>query len=388
MDQLWIGEFIMNQFERLSKVLAKSFEIDEQSLLSRFRLAEPEEIARVSALRRQVFGNEEIKENDELYLKWRYFDREGYAKTLWVFEYEYKIIAALGTEPVDLWHDGRIIKALRNMDVIVDPSYNNRGIGAWMTLAMQKTNDCILVTGGNENSASMLAKLFTRLSVKKHYKIILHSRYFLSNKLSKDSTARLISPFFDLFSNLRLLYKWVFIKESPDWRVEQFNSISQILPFIPNDRLVGSFGRVKVLRTAEYLKWRYAPSERNQIRAFALFEQTDLLGYVISLTENVTTGDSLSRAFIMDWDVFSKSENEKILTSLLKASLKELKQAGMDEINMMLSDAASASAATRAGFIYRYEDPNFFVFHKKADKAAPIFSADAWYHSLGDADTV
>ncbi len=171
-----------NQFIRLTKVLARSFKLDEEQILSSFRLASLDEISNVSSLRRQIFGAE-INEDDEIYLKWRYFDREGYPATLWVFEYEKQIIAALGTEPVQLWKNGEYQAALRNMDAIVEPRFNSRGLGAWMTLALQNQNNCVLVTGGNENSTSMLNKLFTNLAVKNNFKIILHSYHFLHNKI-------------------------------------------------------------------------------------------------------------------------------------------------------------------------------------------------------------
>ena len=37
---------------------------------------------------------------------------------------------------------------------------------------------CVLVTGGNDNSTSMLNKLFTALPVRKSFKIMLHSRFY------------------------------------------------------------------------------------------------------------------------------------------------------------------------------------------------------------------
>ena len=374
-----------NQFNRLTTVLARSFKLDEDQIVSSFRLANLDEVSKVSSLRRQVFGAE-IKEDDEIYLKWRYFNREKYPSTLWVFEYNKQVIAALGTEPVQLWKNGEYHAALRNMDAIVEPRFNSRGLGAWMTLALQNQNNYVLVTGGNENSASMLNKLFTRLPVKKNFKIILHSYHFLRNKISNDYIARIISPVVDLTLYLFLNLKWLLISGPNRWKIKHYKDIHLLLPNITDQK--GLLGKVKVVRTRDYLKWRYVTNPCIQFYAVGLFNDDVLKGYVIYTYSKAEDSRAVSSAYIMDWDIFSKPEKIRTLSSLFKALIKELKNRGMDEINIVLNDSDSSQAAKKSGFIFRYTDPNFFVFGKNLPEDDLIFSSDAWYHSLGDSDTI
>ncbi len=374
-----------NQFIRLTKVLARSFKLDEEQILSSFRLANLDEISKVSSLRRQIFGAE-IKDDDEIYLKWRYFDREDYPSTLWVFEYNKQIIAALGTEPVQLWKNGECQAALRNMDAIVEPGFNSRGLGAWMTLALQNQNNYVLVTGGNENSTSMLNKLFTPLSVKKHFKVILHSYHSLHNKISNDYIVRAISPLIDVILLGFLKIKWLLAIHPASWKIEHYNDIHLLLTHIKGR--TGLLAKVKVVRSVDYLKWRYATNPCKHFYATALFDDNVLQGYVIYTYAKAEDSKAVSNAFVMDWDVFSKSEKARTLTSLFKAAIKELKNRGMDEINIVLNDGDSCRAAKSSGFIFRHTDPNFFVFGKNLSKDDLMFSTDAWYHSLGDSDTI
>ncbi len=373
------------QFIRLTKVLARSFKLDEEQILSCFRLANLDEIPKVSSLRRQIFGPE-IKDDDEIYLKWRYFDREGYPSTLWVFEYDKQIIAALGTEPVQLWKNGEYQAALRNMDAIVEPRFNSRGLGAWMTLALQNQNNYVLVTGGNENSTSMLNKLFTTLPVKRNFKIILHSYHFLRTKISNDYIVQIISPIVDVILFLFLKIKWLLITHPYSWKIEHYNDIHLLLPYV-NDR-TGLLGKVKVVRSGDYLKWRYATNPCKNFYAVALFDDDVLKGYVIYTYASAEDSKAVSNAYIMDWDIFSKSEIVKTLSSLFQASIREVKSRGIDEVNIVLNDSDSCQAAKNSGFIFRYTDPNFFVFGKNLSEDDLIFSSNAWYHSLGDSDTI
>lgn len=373
------------QFKRLSKVLARSFSLDEESLQSCFRVADVGEISKITALRRDVFGNE-IKDNDEIYLKWRYFSEDGQVSNLWVFDYENRIIAALGTEPVKLYHEGAITEALRNMDAIVDPEYNSRGLGAWMTLAMQTANDCVLVTGGNENSASMLDKLFTRLSVRKIYKIILHSRNFLSIKIDSAILVNLLTPLVDLLLAAFLNYKFLRIRQPENWRIEHYDKIEPLLAHIKNR--TGVLGRVKVLRSESHLKWRYSINPVSKFNVVTLFEDQNCLGYVIYHCPETAAANETVEAFFMDWEVFEQSTRSQVLSLLFKAAIKALKQRGVDEINVELNDKDTVFSAEETGFILRHEDPNFFVFHKSLAADSPFYSADAWYHSLGDSDNI
>jgi len=376
---------MLSQFDRLTKILARSLELDNDKLVASFRLAGVNDIPEISALRCRVFSSL-VKEDDERYLRWRYFHRPGFSSTIWVFELSHQIIAALGTEPVELWHDGDIEPALRNMDAIVDPEYNRRGLGAWMTLALQNQNNCVLVTGGNENSTSMLNKLFTALPVRKSFKIILHSKFYLGQKFHYPFVRRLISPFFDFAFKSYLNIKWVSKALPKNLLLVLFNDIGELPELIVDP--VGCLAEVKVVRSKAYLKWRYVDKPGSQFWAVGALDEGKLLAYVIYNIENGRGLESMCEGKIVDWYINSKTNATQILASLFIAATKDMKKRGADEVLLVLNDNISEQAAISAGFVFRNLQSDFFVYHSKLSDSSHIFSPDAWYQSFGDSDSI
>ncbi|MDB4582904.1 hypothetical protein N9164_07115 [Draconibacterium sp.] len=376
---------MLSQFDRLTKILAKSLDLDGDNLVASFRLADIDDIPKITALRCRVFSRL-VKEDDERYLRWRYFDRPGFSSTMWVFDFSHQIIAALGTEPVELSHDGDIEPALRNMDISVDPKYDGRGLGAWMALAMQNQNNCILVTGGNKNSFSMLNKLFTALPVRKTFKIILHSRFYLGQKFHNPFISGLISPLFDFAFKSYLKIKWLSKDLPENLSLVVFSGVGELLDLIVDP--VGCLAEVKVVRSKAYLKWRYVDKPGCQFRAIGVLDEGKLLAYAIYIIENGKDPGAIREGKIVDWYINSKANATQVLASLFIAATKDMKKRGTDEILLVLNDNISEQAAVSAGFIFRDLQSDFFVYHCKLTDSSHIFSPDAWYQSFGDSDSL
>lgn len=373
------------QFNRLSRILAKSFKLDEERLHTSFRLARLDDIPSVSDLRIKVFGDS-IKAYDREYLQWRYFGREGYPSTLWVFDYNDQVIAALGTEPVEVWIEDHIEPALKNMDAIVEPKFDGRGLGAWMTLAIQEKNVFVLVAGGNENSTSMLDKLFTALPARNNYKIIFNAGNFLEQKFHNSNFIRLITPVVNLMAYLFYSLLWLTRSVPGHLSLRYFKGVDQLIDHIENP--IGCIGDIKVVRTQSYLKWRYADNPGTDYYTVALFDQDKLVAYVLYKYEDGWGQGATRMGQIIDWYVKLPGHARDILTFLFIASVKDLKQKGSDEVMMVLTDDLSHQSAKAAGFSFRYVESTFFVYHSQSEENSSIYSAKAWYHSLGDTDTV
>ncbi len=349
-----------SQFQRLTKILARSFKLDENTLLENFCLASVEDIPTVSALRRKVFGDI-IKLDDESYLAWRYFGRSEFPSTLWLFKYNHQIIAALGTEPVEIWYQGKIEPALRNMDAIVEPKYDSRGLGAWMTLAIQNQHDCVLVNGGNENSTSMLKKLFTALPAQKNYKIIFNARKFLNQKLPGSHFTGMLTPVFNFAAILYLRFLWASKSVPKDLTLSYFDDIGQLLDYVVDP--VGCIAEIKVVRTKAYLKWRYADNPSQHYYAVGLFNQKKMVAYVIYKFDDDWGHGNTRMGQIVDWYVNQTGNNLRILASLFIMAIKDMRIRGSDEVMIVLNDDLSRRVATATGFIFRYVESTFFVYY-------------------------
>jgi hypothetical protein len=371
-----------SQFKRLSHVLAKSFNLGTEELVQSFRLATVEEIPAVSNMRRQVFGPD-ISDNDEDYLKWRYFRHAEFASTLWIFEYQGAIIAAMGTEPVELINCGKHEPAIRSMDAIVDPEYDNRGLGAWMSLVLQERHKCILVCGGNDNSRSMLRKLFHSLPARQSYKFMLASNGYLKKK-SIAPIADIVAPAINLLLACHHRLKWLKLSTPTDVEVRAIDTIDELIALLPDTP--GLLGTVKVHRSGRYLAWRYGDNPQARFMVVGVFKQAQLLGYVIYTLNIDNAAEAINVGRIVDWDIFSQDAGTEILISLYLEVIKYSRLAGAEQIFITLNDKDSADAAEKAGFIIRESDSELFVYYKDAKPDDPIYSPDRWYQSISDSD--
>lgn len=371
------------QFKRLSTVFAKSFGLSTEQLEASFRLATIEEVQTVSSMRRRVFGCS-IKDDDERYLKWRYYSHPGFSSTLWVFEYRGEVIGAMGTEPVELLNCGCHQSAIRSMDAIVEPEFDNRGLGAWMVLALQEHYSCILVCGGNANSMSMLKKLFVALPIQQRYKMMFRSNAYLKHKMSP-VIAGMLTPIVNILLTVYHRLKWRQLSTPEGIEIRSVGHIDELIKLLPE--APGILGTVKVHRSGEYLAWRYRDNPRAEFLVKGAFKQGQLLGFAIySYCPAVETG-GVNLGQIVEWDIFSSAASVEVLSALYLKVVQHFKGLGAEQIVMTLNDKTSADAAKEIGFSLREVHSSFFVYQKDAQPDDPIFSANLWYQSISDSDT-
>ncbi len=371
-----------NQLERLSRVLAKSFNLEPKVLEQSFRLASEADIPAVGKMRRQVFGAA-INADDEGYLKWRYFSHPGCPSTLWIFEYRGVVIGAMGTEPVELINHDKCEPAIRSMDAIVDPEFDNRGLGAWMTLFLQARYDCILVCGGNDNSRSMLRKLFRALPARQGYKLMLASNSYLKSKTATPLAA-LISPAVNAVLSGYHHFKWRKLASPDGVTFEALASIDDLIEILP--ATPGFLGSVKVYRSKDYLAWRYRENPLASFRVIGAFRGEQLLGYAIYNLDGNCAKDAVNLGRIVDWDIFTNDTITDLLACLIHQVVKDCRASKVEQILITLSDKVSAEAAEKTGFILRNPDSELFVYHKSAQPGDAIFSPQCWYQSISDSD--
>jgi hypothetical protein len=347
-----------------------------------FRLASKDDIPAVGNMRRRVFGAQ-INANDENYLKWRYFSHPGLASTLWIFEYQGAVIGAMGTEFVELINGDRCEPAIRSMDAIVDPEFDNRGLGAWMTLVLQARYDCILVCGGNEKSRSMLRKLFHPLPMRQGYKLMLASNSYLQRKTAAP-VAALLSPVVNILLAVHHRMKWLRLSAPGNVELRTLKSVDELIEILP--ATPGFLGEVKVYRSREYLAWRYRDNPLGTFRVKAAFSGGRLLGYAIYNLDGGNARDPVAIGRIADWDIFTTEATRDLLALLFQQVAKDCGRLKAEQIFITLSDEMSAEAAAKTGFILRNPDSEFFVYHKSAQPGDAIFSPGSWYQSISDSD--
>lgn len=369
-------------FQRLSKTLSKSLHISQEELEQSFHLASLSDVSDVSTIRRNIYGSE-IKSSDEAYLTWRYFHRGGYTSTLWVFRYRGQIIGAVGSEPVELIIDYEVITAIRNMDAIVHPDFNNSGIGAWMNLALQHKYDCILVSGGNKNSVNMLRKLFYSLAIRNEYKLLFSSKNFLRTKFNR-SVSFYLSPIVDSILQFYIHLKLPQSTPPDGCELYPFGSIEELLSSMPDKP--GRLGTQKVYRSKEYLHWRYVLHPGMEFKAVGLISEGSLVAYVIFYHLEVKAKNVYKQGRIVDWDVYGSSPTTPALISVFKAATTSLQSQGVDEMYVILNDSESRKAISTLGYSHRNTDDRFFIFCKDDRLRNSLLRKEGWYLSQSDSD--
>lgn len=373
-----------SQFQRLSKVLAKTLAVTVSELETCFYLADSSVIPVVSKMRRQIYGDE-IKEDDERYLNWRYFQRQGYASTLWVFEYKGDIIGALGTEPVELKVKDRMITAVRSMDIIVDPKYDGRGIGAWMNLLLQDKYQCILVSGGNASSLSMLKKMYVSVPVRQDYKLLIRSESVVADRVPKSVSAvgiRVANIALAVINQLRSLK----LEKIPMSSAQVVQNMALLIESMPDQ--IGVLGEVKAIRSQRYLRWRYLENPRNSFEAAVLYQDEQMLGWMIFCCSPMGEHRSSLVGNIVDWDAYQIDQADKIVQNLLHNSILRMAEVGVEQVSVRLNDDISAAAARKMGFHLRGVDERFFVYAKDSGLQNSLTVTQDWYHSFSDSDGI
>jgi len=364
-------------FKKISKVLATSLNISADELYQSFNRATKTDIAAVCELMRLGFGD--VENLTPAVIAWRYFDFSAYDSDLFVLRYEGRIIAAVGAEPIRVKVGDLQLPGIRAGDIVVHPDFMKGGIGAWMNLYLQNHFSIVMAMGANENSTSMVRRIFKPMNCRHHLKILFSTKHYLEFR----GWSPLIIKTTSLLTFLPLaLIRLIFFKMLPSgYSVEVVNNTDNFHHFFASPEYQPRSINM-ALRSAEYCRWRYDLNPKSHFKFFEMYKKNRLLGYAI-VKQNGLDGSGGWQ--LMDWDLLPHLRNKKQFRFLFSAVTKWVAEQGADSLSVMASDSLSIDSLFRTGFSHRALEDGFYLW------VAPGIDTDMldekkWFLSFADTD--
>lgn len=168
-------------YAKTTRLVARALKWQPAQLEAALRPATLADLDAVVALRRRVCG-QHIRWDDAPYLSWRYRlgrEDEGMGE-LWVLMRDGELLGMVGTEDMVVRVAGVSTVMHCLMDLLVEPAWQDIGMGLWLNQAMAQRHPNVLAVGCNENSSGLVNRAFQPLVGRRtHVRPIRFDRYMV-----------------------------------------------------------------------------------------------------------------------------------------------------------------------------------------------------------------
>lgn len=260
---------MQHKFEQLSKVMASLLKISPDTLLENFQPATLDDLTAICNLRRQGFGN--LGDIDYPKMQWRYFSRPNTTSSLYALKLNDEIIAVVGAEPIQVKVGKAIYNGVEAADIVVAQAYLQKGIGAWMNMYLQHKYPIVIAMGSNENSSSLVRRVFTPMNCRMHFKYLILLRSYLASKGIPSSLLTLFSLIAWLPLKLRRLIDQH--KFSNDYHLHTFSTAEEVGIFLDSQKSNNALSRIE--KNKEFYRWRYDTNPVSNFIYLAVYYKND-----------------------------------------------------------------------------------------------------------------
>lgn len=368
-------------FERTSGLVARGLGLPPAELLANFREAGPHDLPAIIALRESVSGKQ-LRWDDAKFLTWRYglgASRRAYARYR-ILVHKGEVIAGIGAEEFTLRTPAGNIAAACPMDILSLPQYRNLGLGPWLNQAVFQQYPLVVALGANSNSLGLVSRLYSLLPGRRNFQFPLNLATFLHKRIRNPLLYRLVSPVATIA--VRTRGDWV-TRHFPRYRaqIEQLDRFDAASDAALAQR-DGKSG-ISIVRSADYLNWRYCENPRVSYRVLALQRGPDMAGYIVYRKSDEAEGER--HIHIADWWL-SAAAPENTMSALTGALLADMHRFWPNYLAAAALGEPHHEQLRKAGFIARAGDHNATGFHcEQADLLTAVQSAELWrLTDLGD----
>lgn len=376
----------MTQFERLTKGLARSLGYTADQLLSGFSPAEMEDLDAVIRFRKENLGVTPHWD-EKGYFTWRYsFSvpdsgmRRG--NDLWLVKIDGEILGMIGAQRMPLQVDSETVEAIHPMDLLVANRINGGGLGAWMQLALNRTTDILVVIGANDNSASMVQRIFHPMPSRPVWKLMLNTRDFLLRHIGIGFVAGALSVVLNPWFRGMVYLK---IHRHIDAGLE-----ARDLSVFPQEveQLSRSHGGGFLFRprSADFLNWKFVENPNMHYERVGYYRSGQLVGYVVTQLSDATPGRSFTVKIV---DFLWREEGNiagrsGLPEALFAATIVRFRKRGASLIKVSTYGARARGIVKAVGFIQRDENLLFSLSCNVSELESTVYQPERWF--LTDAD--
>jgi hypothetical protein len=335
-------------FESTTKLVARALGIGPEDLLAGFRAATTADLDEIVAFRRAHIG-EQIIWDDATYLSWRYHlgdPQRGLGK-LWMLTIKHRLVGIVGTEILQLQGPARTHGAVRTMDILIDPSATNSGLGVWLNQALFDAAQINLAVGANSNSIGTVSRLYHKVKPRQDYVHVLDFRSFPMGKFRVRAAASLLR----LFGNpIMTLWRMLIGIAS---RSVDVRPISVFSPE-PVDAMVRGAtckDSVDLIRSADFLNRRIVENPRVRYTAVGAYAGPHLIGY--AAWRLVTDSQGGCWMYVLDILPPTQKRRRRVTCALLAAVLRQSKTLGCSHVNVTTQRSDWRMTLIACGFFRR-----------------------------------
>jgi hypothetical protein len=325
--------------------------MDGQVLHQSMRLAEPDDLNDILALRREVIGGE-LHGDDAAYLRWRYpFGRAEFAfGALWVLRREGELLAIIGVEKLALSAGSREWPFYRVMDILIRPEWRDAGLGLWMNQFIGRQYGNLLAVGSNERSAGLVARAFAQLPDRRAFIRPILLNHVLNRHIGLAPLAAGASFFANLA--LKLHGRLVLWPGRGDIEVRRGDAVPEDVGDLIN-RATNS-KRIEVVRSAHHWTWRMAsPQARFDMWEARHPRDQSLRGFMVTRIAEPEPGRIVCT--VMDM-VLAEAEKSQVVRALLRTALSHAERHHAEFILWIGYRHDIEPDLVRAGFVRRPGD--------------------------------
>jgi len=368
---------MIQNYHKITKVLATSLGLSVEELVRSYDRATSADMVAVCELMCVGFG---VVENlSAEIIAWRYFNSSRNTSDIFVLRYKGKLIGAVGAEPIRVKVGNKEYEGICAADIVVHPDHGKRGIGAWMNLHLQHKFPIVMAMGSNENSDTMVRRLFRPMNCRNHFKMLFSVKNYLSIRGWPIFLIQLLSPAATVL--LSFFRKPQLASIPPEYELH-FNDSTEPLAEFFNNPAYHPRSDNMVLRSAEYCHWRYDLNPKSCFTVLQLHHLGSLVGYGV-IKKNET--EPLQDFQLMDWDFLPDYRTETHLQILFSAVVNYAVEQGAPSLYVMASDQLSTDSLRKTGFSHRSLDDGFFLFAHEGI-APELFDEKKWFLSFCDTD--
>jgi hypothetical protein len=367
-------------FPVATKLVARTLGITPEMLRDSFRLATHDDLPAMLALRRAAYGSS-ITWDDERYLRWRYAldGSEGFGQ-MFIVKIGDRVAGVIGAECVKLIRGSKSDNSMSLMDVLVDPSLEDAGLGVWLNMAVFERCSLIFEIGANQNSLGTIDRLYHRLPNRTCYSYPLK----LDGYLERHIRMNWLASAFAVPLNAALYFARVvaFPASSGRW---QFRNLQRFDESVESVFTARANAAVCVERSARWLNWRLFDNPRSSCEVIGAYHGERLEGYIAFRRRNAN--GKLHTIEIVDWLVIDR-RSRNLIRRLLSEVVRRAVQGNAEFVRATMLAAPEGRILRALGFIQQSNEYLTAALHVEDKTAyADLFDGSRWFLTDANTDT-
>lgn len=333
-------------FSRTTRLVARALRVDPVELPSWLRCATEADLDAITRLRQSAIGDQ-IQWDDARYLRWRYrLGRAGEGRgDLWVLFKGDELLAMIGLEDMTLQVAGKQVAVHRVMDLLVDPRWQESGMGLWINQAITQRFANVIAVGSNTQSAGLVSRAYQALEGRRtHVRPVRFNGYVL-RRIRFKPLACVVSAMLNFGVHVASLFTLGLGRQGIHVRHE-----SHLPP--DTEALIARAqhpDRIEVVRSLAHWSWRLQ-SPRGHFDIWVAREPVnhEMVGLMITRRDQFTPGRWCWT--VMDL-VLCESQRDHALRALLWRVIGEAERHGVEYLSCTLRRHDIEPELQRAGFM-------------------------------------